>query len=231
MVRALTERREATQSDRIRKERGKKQKMKLTIEVKNVEYQSFGQRLRCHGVIAVGERDQGSHHTLILEPGDDFDIGKSNWLNHHKKRLKEVAQQFNAEIVIGDAIYDLDMDIYAPCALGATLNPETIARLNCAIISGSANNQLADENRDGQLLLEKGIIYAPDFLINAGGIINVYRELKGYSKEESIRKTENIYNTTLEIFKHSDKENITTHRAAFNIAQNRIDNYKKERNS
>ena len=92
MVRALTERREAAQSDRIRKERGKKQKMRLTIDVKNVEYQSFGQRLRCHGIIAVGERDQGSHHTLILEPGDDFDIGKSNWLNHHKKRLREAAE-------------------------------------------------------------------------------------------------------------------------------------------
>ena len=92
MVRALTERREATQSDRIRKERGKKQKMRLTVDVKNVEYQSFGQRLRCHGVIAVGERDQGSHHTLILEPGDDFDIGKTNWLNHHKKRLREAAE-------------------------------------------------------------------------------------------------------------------------------------------
>ena len=92
MVRALTERREAAQSDRIRKERGKKQKMKLTLEVKNVEYQSFGQRLRCHGVIAVGERDQGSHHTLILEPGDDFEIGKTQWHSHQKKRLREAAQ-------------------------------------------------------------------------------------------------------------------------------------------
>ena len=92
MVRALTERRESSQSDRIRNERGKKQKMKLTIGVKNVEYQSFEQRLRCHGVIAVGERDQGSHHTLILEPGNDFEIGKSKWLPHQKKRLKEAAQ-------------------------------------------------------------------------------------------------------------------------------------------
>ena len=92
MVRALTERREASQNDRVRSERGKKQKMRLTINVNKVEYQSFGQRLRCHGVIAVGERDQGSHHTLILEPGDDFDIGKSNWLTHHKKRLREAAQ-------------------------------------------------------------------------------------------------------------------------------------------
>ena len=92
MVRALTERREASQSDRIRSERAKKKKIKLTVEVKNIEYQSFGQRLRCHGVIAVGERDQGAHHTLILEPGDDFDIGKANWLTHQKKRLREAAQ-------------------------------------------------------------------------------------------------------------------------------------------
>ena len=65
------------------------------------------------------------------------------------------------------------MDIYAPCALGATLNPNTISRLQCSIIAGAANNQLANEERDGQLLLEKGIMYAPDFLINAGGLINV----------------------------------------------------------
>ena len=100
MVRALTERREAAQSDRIRSERTKKKKMKLTIEVKNVEYQSFGQRLRCHGVIAVGERDQSSHHTLILEPGDDFDIGKTNWLPHQKKRLREAAQPTVTAIAI-----------------------------------------------------------------------------------------------------------------------------------
>ena len=92
MIRALTERRESTQSDRIRSERGKKQKIKLTIDVKNIEYQSFGQRLRCHGVIAVGERDQGSHHTLILEPGDHFDIGKKEWLMHHKRRMKEASR-------------------------------------------------------------------------------------------------------------------------------------------
>ena len=92
MIRALTERRESTQSDRIRSERGKKQKIKLTIDVKNIEYQSFGQRLRCHGVIAIGERDQGSHHTLILEPGDNFDIGKKEWLMHHKRRMKEASR-------------------------------------------------------------------------------------------------------------------------------------------
>ena len=91
-VRALTERRETTQSDRIRKERGKKQKMKLTIDVKTLEYQSFGQRFRCHGVISVGENNQGLHHTLILEPGDSFNIKKLVWLKHHKERMKKAAE-------------------------------------------------------------------------------------------------------------------------------------------
>ena len=100
MVRALTERREAAQSDRIRQERGKKQKMRLTVDVKNVEYQAFGQRLRCHGTIAVGERDQGMHHTLILEPGDDFDFGKSVWHGHHKKRLNEAKQPVVTAVAI-----------------------------------------------------------------------------------------------------------------------------------
>ena len=102
-----------------------------------------------------------------------------------------------------------------------------VYKIKADIIAGAANNQLADEVKHGKMLKEKGIAYAPDFLINAGGIINVYGELKGYSKEQSIKKTENIYNTTLEIFKNSDKENITTHQAAFNLAQNRIDKCKK----
>lgn len=140
----------------------------------------------------------------------------------NEKRLNEVAQQFNASIVMGDAIYDLDMDIYAPCALGATLNPESIARLKCAIVSGSANNQLADENRDGQLLLEKGIIYAPDFLINAGGLINVYSEIKGFKSQHSLNQTKKIYNTTLEILEKAEQDCIPTHVAALQIAKKRI---------
>ena len=140
----------------------------------------------------------------------------------NKKRLEEIALQFNAEIVMGDAIYDLDMDIYAPCALGATLNPESIARLKCSIVSGSANNQLADENRDGQLLLEKGIIYAPDFLINAGGLINVYSEIKGYESQHSLNQTKKIYNTTLEILQKAKQDGIPTHAAALQIAKKRI---------
>ena len=91
----------------------------------------------------------------------------------NKQKLDQLADKFGANIVMGDAIFDLDIDIYAPCALGATVNPNTINILKCEIIEGAANNQLADEKRDAQLCFEKGICYAPDFLINAGGLINV----------------------------------------------------------
>lgn len=115
--------------------------------------------------------------------------------------------------------------------MGATINDNTIEQLKATVIAGAANNQLADEIKHGRMLKEKGIAYAPDFLINAGGIINVYAELEGYGKEEIRIKTENIYNTTLAIFELSKKENIATHKAAFNIAQQRIDDIKKALNS
>ena len=92
----------------------------------------------------------------------------------NKERLNELSEKFGATVVMGDDIFDLDMDIYAPCALGATVNPDTISRLKCDIIAGAANNQLANEERDAQLCADRGICYAPDFLINAGGLINVY---------------------------------------------------------
>ena len=139
-----------------------------------------------------------------------------------KERLEMVAAKYGATIVEGDAVYDVDMDIYAPCALGASVNDDTLSRLNCEIIAGAANNQLADEVKHGQMVMDKGIIYAPDFLINAGGLINVYSELQGYNREEALAKTKEIYNTTLEILKKSELEGITSHEAARQIAQVRV---------
>ncbi len=139
------------------------------------------------------------------------------------EQLERVSKKYGATIYSDLDIYGLDVDIYAPCALGATINDNTIDRLKAKVIAGAANNQLQDEIKHGRILREKGIAYAPDFLINAGGIINVYAELVGYDKQEIKSKTENIYNTTLEIFKLADKEEITTYQAAFNIAQARID--------
>ncbi|PQJ20754.1 Glu/Leu/Phe/Val dehydrogenase [Tenacibaculum sp. SG-28] len=181
-----------------------------------------GKKVLVQGVGHVGE-------TLVKHISDE---GAQVILNDiNEERLQELSKKYNANVVLGNDIYGLDIDIYAPCALGATLNDETIKQLQAKVVAGAANNQLANEIKHGKLLQEKGIAYAPDFLINAGGIINVYAELVGYDKKECIKRTENIYNTTLDIFTMAEKENITTHRAAFNIAQSRIDKRKKEQNN
>jgi leucine dehydrogenase len=143
-------------------------------------------------------------------------------------RLEEVQNKYGASIFTGADLYTADVDIYAPCALGATINDATINKIKAQVIAGAANNQLENDAVHGQILRERGIAYAPDFLINAGGIINVYAEIAGYDSAESMRRTENIYNTTLEIFAHADANNITTQQAAMTIAQNRIDERKKE---
>jgi len=140
----------------------------------------------------------------------------------NEERLKAVAKETGAEIIAADKLYDLPMDIYAPCALGATVNDDTLNRLKCAIICGAANNQLADENVHGKMVIEKGILYAPDFVVNAGGIINVYYELEGYNRERAMSHAEKIYDTTLNIFKISKEQNIPTYLAANRIAEKRI---------
>lgn len=141
----------------------------------------------------------------------------------NEEKLYQVATKYNAQIFTGDDLYSADVDIYAPCAMGATINDNTVNKIKAKVIAGAANNQLANENTHGLILQERGILYAPDFLINAGGIINVYAELAHYGKAEIMSKTENIYNTTLEIFDYAIANGITTHQAALTIAQNRID--------
>ncbi|MCO4821570.1 MAG: Glu/Leu/Phe/Val dehydrogenase [Flavobacteriaceae bacterium] len=146
----------------------------------------------------------------------------------NEARLEQVSKKYGASIYKGNDLYAEEMDIYAPCALGATVNDDTIYKLKAKVIAGAANNQLAVEEKHGHILQEHGIVYAPDFLINAGGIINVYAELEGYGKQEIMRKTENIYDTTLEILESAKANEITANRAALNIAQTRIAQRKKE---
>ncbi len=145
-----------------------------------------------------------------------------------QERLEEVRSKYGVSIYGGKDIYSEPMDIYAPCALGATINDDTVQKIKAQVIAGAANNQLAVEQKHGKILQERGIVWAPDFLINAGGIINVYAELEGYDRKEIMRKTENIYNTTLEILNNADKNKVTTNTAALNIAQSRIDARKNE---
>ena len=147
----------------------------------------------------------------------------------NRERMEVIRDKYGVKIYEGDNLYAEKMDIYAPCALGATINDQTIGQFKMKVIAGAANNQLADERKHGQMLKDKGIVYAPDFLINAGGIINVYAELENYDHKEIMRRTENIYNTTLDILNNAKNNDITTYQAAFNVAQGRIDARKNEK--
>lgn len=150
----------------------------------------------------------------------------------NENRAKKAAAKYGAVAVGLDEIYDLDVDIYSPCAMGATINDDTMDRLRCIIIAGAANNQLDDEAVHGQLLANKGIIYAPDFLINAGGLINVGIDyLGGWSKEKAYHETEKIYQTTLDILQMSENEGISSQAAAMRLAKRRISDFAKEKTS
>ncbi|TXE12645.1 Glu/Leu/Phe/Val dehydrogenase dimerization domain-containing protein [Algoriphagus aquimarinus] len=139
-------------------------------------------------------------------------------------KLQKVAKATGAQVVDPNVIYDMEMDIYSPCALGATINDQTIDRLKCAVIAGGANNQLKDETKHGRILVEKGIVYAPDFLINAGGVINVGAEyFGGYNRETVYKQTERIFDTCLGILNKSEKENIPAQQAAIETAKARIE--------
>ena len=140
-----------------------------------------------------------------------------------EERLKAAADKYKAEVVSADTMFDLDIDIYAPCALGATVNDNTLASLTCKIICGAANNQLADEKVHGEEVGRKGILYAPDFVVNAGGIINVFYELEGYNRERAMAHAEKIYDTTFNLFQLAKKEGIPTYMAANRLGEQRIE--------
>ncbi len=137
--------------------------------------------------------------------------------------VKALVNEFGVSAVAPEAIYDVEMDIYAPCALGATVNDETLPKLTCAIICGAANNQLASEEKHGRAVMEKGILYAPDYLVNAGGIINCYWEVIGYHRDAALRQAEDIYTTAAEIFKVASERNIPTFLAANELAEERLE--------
>ena len=145
----------------------------------------------------------------------------------NEKTLREVAERTNAEIVAPDAIYDVDAEIYAPCALGATLNPETLPRLKAKAIVGAANNQLAT-SEIGQRLHDAGVLYAPDYVVNGGGIINVASELTArqsggtYDPAWVDGKLVRLMQTLEEVFERSAAENRPTYEVADAIAEARI---------
>jgi leucine dehydrogenase len=137
------------------------------------------------------------------------------------ERVKTVVSEFGARAVAPDEIYAVQADIFAPCALGAIINDKTIPQLKCEIVAGAANNVLHEE-RHGNTLEEKGILYAPDYVANAGGVINVYSELAGWSSARAFRKADEIYDTILKVFSIAKKDKIPTYEAADRLAEQRI---------
>ena len=139
----------------------------------------------------------------------------------------EAAAEHGVEIVSPDDIYDVDCDIFAPCALGAILNDDTVPRLKCSVVAGAANNQLDNEERHAKELAGKGILYAPDFVINAGGLINVYNELAGsYNRDRALLMTRTIYLKLMRVFELAEQDGITTAVAADRVAEERIQEIK-----
>ena len=168
---------------------------------------------------------QGVGHVGQYLVGHLVDAGAKVYITDiNETRIKETTDKYDVTFIKPADMLTLDMDIYAPCALGATVNSDTIPQLKCSVIAGAANNQLAEEKVHGRQLIERGIIYAPDFLINAGGLINVAAETSGsYNREKVTKDVEKIYNRILDIFSLSEAEKITTQEAAIRIAQQRMD--------
>jgi leucine dehydrogenase len=137
------------------------------------------------------------------------------------ERVRRVVTDFSARGVPTDEIYAVKADIFAPCALGAIINDRTIPQLTVEIVAGAANNQLLEE-RHGDALEARGVLYAPDYVANAGGVINVYSELAGWTSARSFRKADEIYDTVRKVFEIARDEKVPTYLAADRLAEQRI---------
>ncbi|MCP3858726.1 MAG: leucine dehydrogenase, partial [Phycisphaeraceae bacterium] len=136
--------------------------------------------------------------------------------------VASAVETYGSKAISLDEIYDVECDVFAPCALGAILNDETIPRLRCSAIAGSANNQL-EFDRDVDRIVDRGILYAPDFVVNAGGVINIAVETGGYSIERAAAMVDRIYSNLTSVFETADAEGVDPQTAAMRFAKRRID--------
>lgn len=139
----------------------------------------------------------------------------------YPEKVEQMVEKYGAQPVNPEEIYSVQCHLFVPCALGAVINDETLPQFRCDIIAGAANNILAEE-RHGDVLEEKGILYAPDYVINAGGLINVADELNGYQRERAKNKASKIYDSLKQVFALAKKEGIPTYKAADRVAQKRL---------
>lgn len=193
--------------------------LKAAVKFKYGSDDLNGKKVLVQGVGNVGE-------TLVKHLTENGAVVQITDIS--EERLNEVAKKYGAQIFSGTDIYTADIDIYSPCALGATVNDEALEKLKAKVIAGAANNQLAVEAIHGKKLQEKGMVYAPDFLINAGGIINVFGEIAHYGADEAMKRTEDIYNTTLEVLHYAKEHNMTSNQAAMKKAEQRIEAKSRE---
>lgn len=148
----------------------------------------------------------------------------------NESAVKRVVEDFGATAVDPTDIYAQDVDIFAPCALGAIINDETIPQLRAKVIAGSANNQLKDSIH-GDIIHNEGIIYAPDYVINAGGVINVADELYGYNRDRAMKRVEGIYDNIEKVIDIAKRDGIPTYLAANRLAEERIERMAKSRST
>ncbi|MFO1507950.1 MAG: Glu/Leu/Phe/Val dehydrogenase dimerization domain-containing protein [Lysobacterales bacterium] len=139
----------------------------------------------------------------------------------NREAVERCVDELGCEAVAPDAIYDVDADVYSPCALGGTVNDQTLPRLKCKVICGAANNQLATDEI-GDEVQKRGILYAPDYAVNAGGVMNVSLEIDGYNRERAMRMMRTIYYNVGRIFQIAERDGIPTYKAADRMAEERI---------
>jgi leucine dehydrogenase len=171
-----------------------------------------GRRFAVQGVGKVGS----ALVQLLVEARAEVIISDA-----YDSAIQTAVDTYGVKSVDVGEIHTVDADFYSPCALGAGLNEKTIPELNCQAIVGSANNQLATDE-DAERIAERGIVYAPDFVVNAGGLINVYDELQGYSKMRARHRVDSIFEATMRILEMSKEEGINPNRAAMKVAEQRI---------
>jgi glutamate dehydrogenase/leucine dehydrogenase len=171
-----------------------------------------GRRFAVQGVGKVGS----ALVQLLVEARAEVIVSDS-----FEPAIKAAVETYDVKSVDPDEIHAVDCDFYSPCALGAGLNSTTIPQLNSQAIVGSANNQLANQS-DADLLEARGILYAPDFVVNAGGLINVADELQGYSKIRAMYRVDSIFDATLGILEKAKKEGVNPNTAAVRMAEERM---------
>lgn len=191
--------------------------------MKAAAYEAFESDRLAGRVIAVQGLGNVAYHLCrkLYEEGAKLIVTDINM-----DLVNRAVREFGALAVGVEDIYGVDCDIFSPCALGGVINDETIPQFKAKVIAGAANNQLKEECH-GDLVAEMGIVYAPDYVINAGGLIHVADELLGYDRERVMKKVEMIYDTTLQVFEIGKRDQIPSYCAADRLAEERIESVKK----